>query len=615
VIRAASLLALAALPCAAQTGPVNRPAAATVATEFRVIETENLDSLTSMEESPNGRFILSWGDNSFVIYERATRRKIELPVEGEAAQWSPRGDFIVFERPDDAGVRTHVWVQPIDSVTGMASGAARRVSLVEGGYPAVSPDGREIAFLSRSGDVARLLAIPSRGGPARTVATFPNQNSGPMRPSWTRDGRWIYFSTQGPASWGNIWRVPAGGGEREIIQQGTFRGLSPDGRYMAYFPNRMAYAVEGAPLAIATLDGTEVARISMPRSAYWPSWSASGHRILVPRLDLPEGTFTIDLASGRATSLTPWSSYLHRPIFSPDGRRIAAVRRGEGPNRVVLLDPSGRVLREFASAAVQSTLEWSPDGSRLAYLAGLLPFALHVLDANTGRVDVLAENLPRTTPPFWRPDGRALRLIEGAREGPLLLVELGLDRSRAVLRSLPEPGTLAMPGGFQLLGDTAVAVFTASRAYIADVRGADVKTIHEVPDSTISGGAVSPDGRHVAVAHWGADGGSIRLFPLPAGPMRTLPFRLGCALNVQWHGPDHLLADGLETCSTRWAFFLVPVSGGAVRRLTDGVPGVDLYTPSIAPDGRSIVFSSEEGWFSHFLEVDLNGVLQRLARP
>jgi hypothetical protein len=59
-----------------------------------------------------------------------------------------------------------------------------------------------------------------------------------MVPSWSRDGRWIYFSSKVTGA-NELWRVPSGGGKaQQITRRGGFESReSPDGKYLYYSKN------------------------------------------------------------------------------------------------------------------------------------------------------------------------------------------------------------------------------------------------------------------------------------------------------------------------------------------------------------------------------------------
>jgi len=109
----------------------------------------------------------------------------------------------------------------------------------------------------------------------------------------------------------------------------------------------------------------------------------------------------------------------------------------------------------------------------------------------------------------------------------------------------------------------------------------------------------SPDGRHVVYASssgstfdiWVLDlephGGRLR----PAGRPRRLTATDGLDELSPSVSPDgrSVVYMGLERGTQRSRLYLVPVAGGASRQLTDGPADM---TPSYSPDGRSIAFAA-----------------------
>ena len=75
------------------------------------------------------------------------------------------------------------------------------------GTPRWSPDSRRIVFDSRASGHAELYVVDADGGPARRLQTGTPDAS---QPSWSHDGRWIYFSVSQNKK--GIWKVPAEGG-------------------------------------------------------------------------------------------------------------------------------------------------------------------------------------------------------------------------------------------------------------------------------------------------------------------------------------------------------------------------------------------------------------------
>ena len=144
------------------------------------------------------------------------------------AKFSPDGTRIVFESLRSGSLE--VWLADRDgrNALQLTSFDGQR-----GGTPAWSPDGQSITFDLRGGDGrGDIYVIPARGGAPTRVTDDPADD---LVPSWSHDGRWIYFtSTRGGTQ--QIWKVsPRGGAALQVTQDGgTYAKESVDGRFIYY---------------------------------------------------------------------------------------------------------------------------------------------------------------------------------------------------------------------------------------------------------------------------------------------------------------------------------------------------------------------------------------------
>jgi serine/threonine protein kinase len=133
--------------------------------------------------------------------------------------YSLDGKRIAF-RSDRSGA-FEIWTCDSDG-----SNAAQLTNRPTSGSPMWSPDNASIAFDSQVDGAWQIFTIPAHGGQSRQVTT-----SGGSRPSWSHDGKWLYFDAKS-----NVWKIPAGGGTPiQVTKNGAANPVeSEDGRALYY---------------------------------------------------------------------------------------------------------------------------------------------------------------------------------------------------------------------------------------------------------------------------------------------------------------------------------------------------------------------------------------------
>jgi Tol biopolymer transport system component len=155
--------------------------------------------------------------------------------------YSADGTRIAFES-NRFGNNQEIWVSDADG--------SRAVQLTSfgnawAGTPRWSPDGQRIAFDCNAAGQWNIYVIRTQGGkPSRLTSGSGSK----IRPSWSHDGKWIYYCASGENG-PQIWKKAASGGpEIEITRNGGCNQMeSPDGSYL-YYLNKSNSALWSVPV-------------------------------------------------------------------------------------------------------------------------------------------------------------------------------------------------------------------------------------------------------------------------------------------------------------------------------------------------------------------------------
>ncbi|WP_321472067.1 protein kinase [uncultured Paludibaculum sp.] len=170
-----------------------------------------------------------------------TRRAVDetvpftnLPGRECAPAVSPDGRLVAFAWNGGGDGRFHVYIQPV------GVGSARRLTdeAEEETHPAWSPDGERLAFDRFDGARSGVCVADAVSGRGKVVASG---FTGGLLPVWSPDGAWIYFAAE-EAGRPGIWRATRDGGAPQAVLAGAGYAVrfSPDGRYLYYLKSRQA---------------------------------------------------------------------------------------------------------------------------------------------------------------------------------------------------------------------------------------------------------------------------------------------------------------------------------------------------------------------------------------
>jgi dipeptidyl aminopeptidase/acylaminoacyl peptidase len=178
-------------------------------------------------------------------------------------------------------------------------------------------------------DSSDIYIIRSSGGVLRRLTDHPSDDA---RPSWSRDGRWIYHASQrGGAN--RIWKTPAKGGEtiRVTSSSATTPWESPDGRFL-YFVKSLP---DSFPLWKAPVAGGEETQV-LPSLYNDLAFAVAAEGIyFIPK----DSIQLLRFSDGSITTLAK----LTKPIsfglsVSPDGRTILYAQMDQAGADLALVE-------------------------------------------------------------------------------------------------------------------------------------------------------------------------------------------------------------------------------------------------------------------------------------
>ena len=564
-------------------------------------------------ESPNGRFIVVGGDSGLYRYDRIKKNWARLSAGAlGVTAWSPDGRFLALSRRDATTRVPAIWLVPIDSSTGLASGPERRVTVRTAMRPAWSRDGRQLAFVSMDSGLMHVWIAPFNGGDERLVATITGGS--PDAPAWSADGKSIYFSYGGPRMAGRTARVTLSSGRIDsLAPYGFLIGVSKDGKYLAQM------VPEGTVIITSATDGHEIQRIVLPRHVQVHGWSMSEPNQLVGVQTLIRSEIhSVSLATGAVRALTKGDSAQDfGPVISRDGKLLAFTTLGKTGFRIVVAQPDGSSPRQLATPTdvIDGSVTWSPTGTHLAYLS-VEPLELHVIDVTTGADHKLAAvhdgwltgNAGKYV---WREDGKALRYFRNDIRRSRLsgtVNQVTLDGRDAVLVTLPDTLFVNM----QFMADSLIGFATPGAVHTVSLPSGATRTIYSKQGARLGEPVLSADARSVIFPDWlDGDNSALRVLSLANGESRLVANSLGGEASQFHFVPDgrHAIIAVCALCIDveRRSMVLLPLNGDPPRVLSAQDHGLmDWDVLAFSKDGKTVTYDAELAWRSVLVHIPVS---------
>ena len=257
---------------------------------------------------------------------------IASTLNEHSPQFSPDGKRIVFES-DRSGNR-EIWMASSDGTSQVQLTTLRQSAFT--GCARWSPDGQRIVFESLIGGNGDIYAIGADGGaPQRLTADRSDES----RPSWSQDGRWIYFRSDRSGSQ-QIWKMPAAEPYKPVVQitrNGGWEAAEALDGNLLYFTKPAGLGLWSIPV-----NGGEESRVL--DSVIPGYWSVSGNGIYFVGATR-SGRATVQFLSSGGRNLTQIFN-IEKPLFrtapgfsvTRDGRWIAWDQADREESDLMLLE-------------------------------------------------------------------------------------------------------------------------------------------------------------------------------------------------------------------------------------------------------------------------------------
>ncbi len=335
------------------------------------------------------------GMRDLIVDLRATRRRLESSSESHPII-PPRQRYFTYISVATAAIVLVVSVLAylLDKLpwfdsqqapwTTTTPTAARQLTSSPGweGEPAISPDGKLLAYVSDQAGNMDMWLSDINGRNSVRITDHPATESGP---AWFPDSMNLAFVSDRDGTEA-IWKTPLLGGSASLLlPDATSPAVSPGGERIAFVrqgpmgDGRIAVALLSDPSSAKLITGEE--------DGLWghrdPAWSPDGTLICYAA---QRNLWVVPSKGGRARMLVNDDEFYADPVWSPDQKKIYVSSYRQNAYALWSVPAEGgQPSRITVGTSAEQSPSVSWDGSRLAYSTNRDDHFLVLMDLKTGR--------------------------------------------------------------------------------------------------------------------------------------------------------------------------------------------------------------------------------------
>ncbi len=226
--------------------------------------------------------------------------------------------------------------------------------------PAVSRDGKTLAYASDQAGNVDIWVRPLAGGNARRITS---NEAIDRSPDFSPDATLVAFRSERDS--GGVYLVPTAGGPDHLIAPfGQSPKFSPDGKWIAYWTGQ-EHHFEGKVFIVPSAGGKAVRIGADLADARWPLWSENGKSLLVFGSRIPPHNsgaasgptdlFLVPVRGGTGTE-TGWTAALRRARIWAEGSATPGSVAWNG--QVLQFSASTAALNEFSGITQEVANLW-----------------------------------------------------------------------------------------------------------------------------------------------------------------------------------------------------------------------------------------------------------------